>query len=78
MHQIGGRTPGSGALETSVRSIHVEDGLLPDSRPDYFDPLAWDPLIMKFTEYFAGGTNVRESSLARGWRMPPLRQPVPA
>ncbi len=67
-------TPGSSlrALEAEVLSTHVEHGLLLAEHPDHFDALAWDPLIMKFTEYFVGGINARPSSLARGWGMPPL------
>jgi hypothetical protein len=42
------------------------------SNDRYIDPLRWDPLIMKFTEYFAGGAPAYPSSLARGWQMPPL------
>jgi flavin reductase (DIM6/NTAB) family NADH-FMN oxidoreductase RutF len=72
IHAIDGEDSGLRALEARVLSTHVEqDLLLPGSR-DYFDALAWDPLIMKFTEYFAGGSNVRPSSLARGWGMPSL------
>ena len=51
---------------------HVEESLLMPQHPNYIDPLRWDPLIMKFTEYFAGGTIARPSSLARGWDMPAL------
>jgi hypothetical protein len=40
--------------------------------PNYIDPLAWDPLLMKFTEYFSGAELARPSSLARGWDMPKL------
>jgi flavin reductase (DIM6/NTAB) family NADH-FMN oxidoreductase RutF len=60
------------AMEVAITKVHVEEGLLLPDHPDYFDPLAWDPMIMKFTEYFAGATLVQESSLARGWEMPPL------
>ncbi|MEV7358409.1 hypothetical protein [Kitasatospora sp. NPDC091276] len=34
------------------------------------DPLGWDPLIMKFCEFFGGGANVHPSRLAEGWNMP--------
>ena len=72
IHLIDAETSGLRALEARVLSTHVEqDMLLPGDR-DHFDALAWDPLIMKFTEYFAGGGNVRPSSLARGWGMPSL------
>jgi hypothetical protein len=35
--------------------------------------MRWDPLIMKFTEFFGGGINVHPSRLAAGWQMPALR-----
>ena len=44
--------------------------------PDYIDPLAWDPLFMKFTEYFSGAALARPSSLARGRDMPSLPEPA--
>jgi flavin reductase (DIM6/NTAB) family NADH-FMN oxidoreductase RutF len=72
IHPIG--EPGSNlrALEMTIHRVHVrEDLLMANER--YIDPLRWDPLIMKFTEYFAGGTPAYESSLARGWQMPPLQ-----
>jgi flavin reductase (DIM6/NTAB) family NADH-FMN oxidoreductase RutF len=72
IHQIGGPDSNLRALEMSVQRVHVrEDLLMNDDR--YIDPLRWDPLIMKFTEYFAGGAPAYESSLARGWQMPPLQ-----
>lgn len=72
IHLIGG--PGSNlrALEVSVLRVHIREDLLMPHKGHYVDPLAWDPLIMKFTEYFAGGRPVHPSSLARGWEMPPL------
>ncbi|MEV0269191.1 flavin reductase family protein [Hamadaea sp. NPDC050747] len=36
----------------------------------YVDPVAWDPLIMKFCEFFGGGENLAESRLADAWQMP--------
>lgn len=42
------------------------------------DPLRWDPLIMKFCEFFAGGDNVHPSWLAEGWRMPHRLRPAEA
>jgi hypothetical protein len=53
--------------------VHVDEALLLPGHRDHFDAQAWDPLIMKFTEYFAGGHSAHPSSLARGWGMPPLR-----
>lgn len=75
IHQVGGPDSPLRAMEMSVQRVHVrEDLLMDDDR--YIDPLRWDPLIMKFTEYFAGGAPAYESSLARGWQMPPMRMPV--
>ncbi|WP_448702227.1 hypothetical protein [Streptomyces avidinii] len=34
------------------------------------DPFGWDPLIMKFCEFFGGGSSLRPSKLATGWNMP--------
>jgi hypothetical protein len=34
------------------------------------DPLRWDPLIMKFCEFFGGGVQVRPSRLAEAWQIP--------
>lgn len=31
--------------------------------------MMWDPLIMKFTEFFGGGMNVHPSRLAAGFGM---------
>lgn len=72
IHRVGGPDSNLRALEMSVQRVQVRDDLLMnDDR--YIDPLRWDPLIMKFTEYFAGGVPAYESSLARGWQMPPMR-----
>ncbi|ONI78341.1 flavin reductase [Kribbella sp. ALI-6-A] len=71
IHQVGEAGSNLRALEMTVARVHVrEDLLMNDDR--YIDPLRWDPLIMKFTEYFSGGAPAYESSLARGWAMPPL------
>ena len=57
------------AFQVSVARTHVaEDLLLPGT--DYVDPAAWDPLVMKFCEFFGGGENLRPSRLAVGWQMP--------
>jgi len=57
------------ALEVEVLRAHVAESLLiPGTH--YIDPLKWDPLIMKFCEFFGGGENVHPSRLAQGWNMP--------
>ncbi|MGY0235789.1 flavin reductase family protein [Longispora urticae] len=57
------------AFEVAVRRAHVEESLLiPGTQ--YVDPVGWDPLIMKFCEFFGGGGYVHPSRLAEGWNMP--------
>jgi flavin reductase (DIM6/NTAB) family NADH-FMN oxidoreductase RutF len=72
-----GNAPAS-AFETRTLRVHIEQSLLiPDT--DYVDPAAWDPLIMKFCEFFGHGQNLQSSRLAGGWRMPHAdRLPEPA
>lgn len=71
IHEIGGPDSHLCSLEMKVERVRVRDDLLM-SNDRYIDPLRWDPLIMKFTEYFAGGAPAYPSSLARGWQMPPM------
>lgn len=74
VHAIDGPDSRLCALEMKVERVRVrEDLLMSDDR--YIDPLRWEPLIMKFTEYFAGGAPAYPSSLARGWQMPPMSVP---
>jgi len=72
IHDIDDADSGLRALEVKVLHTHVDESLLMANHPNYIDPLRWQPLIMKFTEYFAGGELARPSSLAKGWDMPPL------
>ena len=37
---------------------------------DHVDPQAWDPLIMKFCDFFGDGQPLVPSRLAAGWQMP--------
>lgn len=60
---------GASAVEVRVVRAHVEERLVIPGT-DYVDPIGWDPLIMKFCEFFGGGTNVHASALASAWRMP--------
>ena len=71
-HAIDEDDSGLRALEVRVLRTHVDESVLMAHHPNYIDPLRWHPLIMKFTEYFAGGELARPSSLAQGWGMPPL------
>jgi flavin reductase (DIM6/NTAB) family NADH-FMN oxidoreductase RutF len=74
IHHIDDTDSGLRALEVSVLRTHVDERLLMADHPTYIDPLAWNPLFMKFTEYFADASLSRPSSLARGWDMPALPQ----
>jgi flavin reductase (DIM6/NTAB) family NADH-FMN oxidoreductase RutF len=57
------------AFEVEILRTHVdEDLVIPGTH--YIDPLKWDPLIMKFCEFFGGGANIHPSRLAEGWQMP--------
>ncbi|WP_338762154.1 flavin reductase family protein [Nocardia vulneris] len=62
---------GTGAVAHTVRVVraHVaEELIIPGTA--YVDPAGWDPLIMKFCEFFGGGAGLYPSRLAAGWRMP--------
>ncbi|MFI1868500.1 flavin reductase family protein [Streptomyces jumonjinensis] len=68
-HPFGGPASHATAFEVEVLRAHVEEDLvIPGTH--YVDPLGWDPLIMKFCEFFGGGDNVHPSRLAEGWNMP--------
>ena len=73
IHEIDAEGSGLRALEVSILSTQVEEDLLRPDHPTHIDPLRWDPMIMKFTEYFTGGRLAHPSSLASGWGMPPSR-----
>ncbi len=70
MHDIDGPDSGLLAIEVAVLHTHVDECILMANHPNYIDPLRWNPLFMKFTEYFSGASLTRPSSLARGWDMP--------
>lgn len=71
-HPFGGPKRIATAFEVEVLRAHVEEELvIPGTH--YVDPLGWDPLIMKFCEFFGGGRNIHPSRLAEGWRMPHRR-----
>jgi flavin reductase (DIM6/NTAB) family NADH-FMN oxidoreductase RutF len=57
------------AFQVSVVRTHVAEKLLIPGT-DHVDPIGWDPLIMKFCEFFGGAENLRPSRLAAGWQMP--------
>jgi hypothetical protein len=62
---------GNRATAHTVRVLraHVhEDLIVPGTA--HIDPLRWNPLIMKFCEFFGGGEPVHASRLARAWQIP--------
>ena len=59
------------AYRVEVLRTHVEQDLLVPGTA-HVDPLRWDPLIMKFTEFFGGGVHLHPSRLAAGWQMPSI------
>ncbi|QES51759.1 flavin reductase [Streptomyces venezuelae] len=68
-HPFGGPASHTTAFEVEVLRAHVEEDLvIPGTH--YVDPVGWDPLIMKFCEFFGAGHNVHPSRLAKGWNMP--------
>ena len=68
-HPFGDDDVHATAFHLVVRRAHVEEGLLIPGT-DYVDPIAWDPLIMKFCDFFGGSSMLYPSRLAAGWEMP--------
>jgi flavin reductase (DIM6/NTAB) family NADH-FMN oxidoreductase RutF len=64
--------PGSDlvAVDVQVVRVHVERDLVLPGSARYIDPDKWDPLIMKFLEFYGEGRNLHPSRLARGWGAP--------
>jgi flavin reductase (DIM6/NTAB) family NADH-FMN oxidoreductase RutF len=59
----------STAHTVRVMRAHVDEQLIVPGRR-HIDPLRWDPLIMKFCEFFGGGLQVHPSRLAKAWQIP--------
>jgi flavin reductase (DIM6/NTAB) family NADH-FMN oxidoreductase RutF len=60
---------GGTAHTVRVLRSHADEQLIVPGT-DHIDPLRWDPLIMKFCEFFGGGSQVRPSRLAEAWQIP--------
>ncbi|MGH3166507.1 MAG: flavin reductase family protein, partial [Trebonia sp.] len=60
---------GATAHTVRVTRAHVREELIVPGT-DHIDPLAWQPLIMKFCEFFGGGPAAHPSRLARAWEIP--------
>jgi flavin reductase (DIM6/NTAB) family NADH-FMN oxidoreductase RutF len=69
IYPLGGHDSGLVAFEVSVIRCHIDEAILVDGSDRYIDPERWDPLIMKFCEFYGAGTNLRPSRLAEGWGM---------
>lgn len=57
------------AFEIEVLRTHVEEDLVVPGT-HYVDADAWDPLIMKFCEFYGEGRNLQDSRLAQAWNIP--------
>ncbi|WP_067828766.1 flavin reductase family protein [Actinomadura kijaniata] len=68
-HPFAGPSVSATAFHVEVLRAHVEEDLVIPGT-SHVDPLAWDPLIMKFCEFFGEGRVVHPSRLAEGWDMP--------
>jgi flavin reductase (DIM6/NTAB) family NADH-FMN oxidoreductase RutF len=67
VHPFGEPDSGVVAVDVQVVRVHLEEDLLVPGTTRYIDPDRWDPLIMKFLEFYGEGRNVHPSRLARGW-----------
>ncbi|MEV4754703.1 flavin reductase family protein [Micromonospora sp. NPDC049559] len=70
IHPFGEPDSGVVAIDVQVVRVHVEEELLVPGTTRYLNPDRWDPLIMKFLEFYGGGRNVHPSRLAEGWGVP--------
>jgi flavin reductase (DIM6/NTAB) family NADH-FMN oxidoreductase RutF len=70
IHRFAEEDSGVVAIDVRIVRVHVEESLQVSGQPRYIDPDKWDPLIMKFCEFYGEGRNVYPSELARGWQMP--------
>lgn len=57
------------ALTVRVLRAHAEESLIVPGT-EHIDPRGWDPLIMKFCEFFGGGAQLHPSRLAAAWQIP--------
>jgi flavin reductase (DIM6/NTAB) family NADH-FMN oxidoreductase RutF len=68
-HPIDTDSASARAIHVTILRAHVDDAVrLPGTT--YVDPQAWDPLIMKFCDFFGSALPLVPSRLAAGWRMP--------
>ncbi|WP_406073955.1 flavin reductase family protein [Micromonospora sp. NBC_01638] len=77
IHAFGEPDSGVVAVDVQVVRVHVEENLLMPGTDRYIDPDKWDPLVMKFLEFYGGGHNLHPSRLAKGWGAPVLTRTLP-
>jgi flavin reductase (DIM6/NTAB) family NADH-FMN oxidoreductase RutF len=65
-HAFGDRAT---AFQADVLRAHVEESLLVPGT-SHVDATAWDPLIMKFCDFFGDAVPLRPSRLAGAWEIP--------
>ncbi|MFI0186923.1 flavin reductase family protein [Streptomyces sp. NPDC017082] len=70
MHPFAEEDSGVIAVDARIVRAHVEEDLLVPDRPGHIDADRWDPLLMKFCEFYGDSRNLHPSRLARGWDMP--------
>lgn len=70
IHPFGEPDSGVVAVDVQVIQVHIEEDLLVPGSTRYIDPDKWDPLIMKFLEFYGEGRNLHPSRLAAGWGAP--------
>jgi flavin reductase (DIM6/NTAB) family NADH-FMN oxidoreductase RutF len=66
---FGAPAAGAVAFQVDVTRAYVDDDILIPGTA-HVDPMRWDPLIMKFCDFFGDGRELRPSRLAAGWQMP--------
>lgn len=75
-HPFGEPSVNATGYQVRILRAHIEEDLvIPGTH--HVDPLRWNPLIMKFCEFFGAGENLRPSRLAAGWQLPPLARTGP-
>lgn len=57
------------SVHVRVVRTHVDEAIMVPGTA-YVDPQAWDPLFMKFCDFFGGAQPVSTSRLATSWAMP--------
>lgn len=75
-HPLGADGTIVAAFEVEILRVHIAAHLMVDGSDRHIDADRWDPLIMKFCEFYGQGRNVRDSWLGRAWSMPPRSRPA--